>query len=60
MEITFNFNGIDSVYQCNDTRETFNDIFHKLRNDVDINSIIFLYSGLQLDGNISRTCIYTI
>ena len=53
MEITFNYNGIDILYQCNDTRESLNDIFHKLRNDVDINKIIFLYSGYQIDGNIS-------
>ena len=53
MEITFNYSGVDTIYQCNDTKESFNDIFHKLNNNVDINSIIFLYSGYQIDGNIS-------
>ena len=53
MEITFNYTGIDIKYPCKDTKETFNDIFHKLRNDVDINTIIFLYSGNQINGNIS-------
>ena len=53
MEITFNYSGVDTLYQCNDTKETFNDIFHKLNNNVNINSIIFLYSDNQIDGNIS-------
>ena len=53
MEMTFGFGGVDTVCRCDGAGETFNDIFHKLRNDVDINSIIFLYSGLQMDGNIS-------
>ena len=53
MEITFNYTGIDILYQCSDTKETFNDIFHNLREDVDINSLIFLYSGIAIDGNMS-------
>ena len=53
MEITFSYSGEDILYQCKDTKESFNNIFHKLRNDVDINSIIFLYSANQIDGNIS-------
>ena len=51
MEITFNYFGVDFLYKCNNTKETFNDIFHKLKNNVDINSIIFLYSANPIDGN---------
>ena len=57
MEITFNYNGFDIPYQCKDTKETFQDIFHKIRNDVDNNSIIFLYSGYQINGNLPITKI---
>ena len=53
MEITYNYNGTNLIYQCNDTKEKVNIIFHNLRNDIDINSIIFLYSGKPIDGNLS-------
>ena len=53
MEITLNYNGVDTLYQCNDTRETFNEIFLKYYNDVDLNTISFLYSGKPINGNLS-------
>ena len=42
MEIKFNYSGVDTLYQCNDTRETFNEIFLKYYNDVDLNKITHL------------------
>ena len=54
MEIIFNYTGVDvSSYQCNDTKETLNSLFHQCKSDVDINTIVFLYNGIPTDGNIS-------
>ena len=53
MEITFNYNGLEVKYQCNDTEEKVSDIFYKFINNVDINSIIFLYYGNILDRNLT-------
>ena len=53
MEIIFNYNGKDLFYQCKDTKEKIKDIFHNIRNDININSIIFIYSGKQIKGNLS-------
>ena len=53
MEIKLHYSGLDYFYQCNDLSETLNHIFNKLRNNVNVNAIIFFYSGNQIDGNIS-------
>ena len=53
MEIIFNYTGIDVSYQCNDTGETLNSLFHQCKSDVDLNTIISLYNGIPTDGNIS-------
>ena len=53
MEITFNFNGDDIKCQCNDTKEKVRDIFHNFMKKIDIYSIVFLYSGHPIDGNLS-------
>ena len=53
MEITFIYNGKDIIYKCNDSKEKVNDIFNSLINDIDINSILFLYSGKPIDGNLN-------
>ena len=57
MEIKFNYLGEDISYQCNDTKETVNTIFQKIKSDVDLNSVIFLYSANQIEGNISLSKI---
>ena len=53
MEITFNYIGEELKTICNDTKQKINDIFHNLKNEVEINSILFLYSGMPIDGNLS-------
>ena len=53
MIINFNYEGINITYQLNDMKEKINDVFHKCRNDIDLNSILFLYNGSQVNGNIS-------
>ena len=53
MEITFIFKGDDKICQCNDTKEKVGDIFHNFMKNIDINSIVFLYSGHPIDGNLS-------
>ena len=53
MEITLNFKGEELTYQCNNTKEKVKDIFHTLKNKIDLNSITFLYSGIQIDGYLS-------
>ena len=52
MEISFNYNGEVLTTQSNDTKEKVKDIFLKCKNNVDINSLIFLYSGNEIDGNL--------
>ena len=52
MEIIFNYNGKELTYRCQNVKEKVNDIFHYLRNDIDINLTKFLYSGKQIDGNL--------
>ena len=52
MEVNFNYTGIDIIYQCKNTTEKINDIFHSCRNDIELNSILFFYSGMQIDGNL--------
>ena len=53
MEIIFNFYGIDISHQSTDIKVAIKDIFHNCRNNVDINTLIFLYSGQKIDGNLS-------
>ena len=53
MEITFNYLGEELTYQCNDTKKTINDIFLNCGKDADLNSLIFLYSGKPIDGNLT-------
>lgn len=57
MEITFNYNGEELKTICNDTKQKIQDIFHNLKNEVDIKSILFLYSGKPIEGNLSVTKI---
>jgi len=52
MEISFNHNGEILTAQNIDTKEKIKEIFLKCKKDADINSLIFLYSGSQIDGNI--------
>ena len=53
MEVTFNYNGEDMIFYCKDAKQKISDIFHILKDNVDINSIIFLYGGSKVDGDIS-------
>ena len=53
MELTFNYDGSEINYLLKNFRENFNDILGKCRNDIDKNSITFLYNGKQIDANIS-------
>ena len=52
MEISFNHNGEILTAQNIDTKEKIKEIFLKCKKDADINSLIFLYSGSQIDENI--------
>ena len=52
MAISFNHNGEILTAQSIDTKEKIKEIFLKCKIDADINSLIFLYSGSQIDGNI--------
>jgi hypothetical protein len=52
MEISFDYNGEVLTTQSNDTKEKVKDIFLKCRNNADINSLIFLYSGNEVNGNL--------
>ena len=53
MEINFDYNGEILSYQCLDVKEKVDDILRKCRNNIDINSIIYLYSGNPIDGTLS-------
>ena len=53
MEIIFNYGGINITYKCLNTKEKIYDIFKKCRNNIDLNSIIFLYSGNIIAADIS-------
>ena len=52
MKISFNHNGEVLTSQSIDTKEKVKEIFLKCKKDADINSLIFLYSGSEIDGNI--------
>lgn len=53
MEITFNYEGQNLISQCQDIKEKIQDIFHNIKNEVDLNSLIFLYNGNSIEGNLS-------
>ena len=53
MEISFNYLGEEITSQCNDTKDKVKEIFLKSKKDIDPNSLIFLYSGREIDGNLS-------
>ena len=38
-------------------QKTLNNLFHQFQGDVDLNSIVFLYDGKVVDGNISINTI---
>ena len=52
MEISFNYNGEIINAQSNDTKESVKDIFLKYKNNADINSLLFLYSGSEINENL--------
>ena len=53
MDITLNFGGEEFSYKCIDTKDKVKDIFLKFKNKIDLSSLIFLYSGIPIDGNLS-------
>ena len=53
IEITFNYNGEDLYYSCNDNKQTIKDIFLNLKKEVDFDKIVFLYSATPIDINLS-------
>ena len=53
MEITFDFEGDKFIDICKDTKEKVKEIFLKFRSNIDLDSILFLYSGAPIDGNLS-------
>ena len=53
IKIIFNYVGEDIPYQCNDAGQILNIIFGQCRSDIDLNLIIFLYNGNQIDGKLS-------
>ena len=59
MKVTFYYDGTDIIYQSTNMKEKITEVFQKCRDDIDINSIIFLYNENQIDGNLQIKKIIT-
>ena len=53
MELIFNYNEEEIIYQSLDNKEKINEAFHKYRKNTDINTLTFSYFDKTLDGNSS-------
>ena len=45
MEISYKYNGEEIICHCDNIEHKVGEIFHKYKKDVDLKSIVFLYSG---------------
>ena len=52
MELSFDYNGEVLTVQSIDTKEKVKDIFLKCKKNNDIKSLVFLYSGTEIDANL--------
>ena len=53
MEINFKYNGEEINCHCDNIKQKVGEIFLKYKTDVDLKSIIFLYSGTPINPNLS-------